>query len=326
MSRFYRKSKIVITIYYHQGEKIVRESDLRSLPQIDPLSVIWVDLNRLDDLEKRYITNKFGINLYEKQEQEEIESSSRYHETNKMIVANSNFLIQRGDGYVSDPATFILKNNYLITHRASEFRSFVEMTKKIITFPKNFPSGHHVLLSIFENRIDLDADILEMIAKEITRVGKELSAEGKTRQEILIRITHFQELNMMLRQNLLDKQRMISAMLRSDHFPKDSYERLRMMMKDVNSLMDHTSFSFDRLEYLQDTFLGLINLEQNKIIKIFTVASVIFLPPTLIASMYGMNFRSMPELKWHYGYLWAIAFMIFSSLITLWFFRRNKWL
>jgi magnesium transporter len=316
----------MITIYYHQGDKIVRESDLRALPQIDLLSVIWVDLNRLDNNEKRYITNKFGINLYEKQEQEEIESSSRYLETNKMIVAHSNFLISQGDGYVSDPATFILKNKYLITHRTSEFRSFVEVSRKIMTFPKNFPDGYHVLLSIFENRIDLDADILEMIAKEITRVGKELSGEAKTRQEVLIHITQYQELTMLLRQNFLDKQRMISAMLRSDHFPKDSYERMRMMMKDVNSLMDHTSFSFDRLEYLQDTFLGLINLEQNKIIKIFTVASVIFLPPTVIASLYGMNFKYMPEYKWHYGYPFAIVLMILSSLITLWFFRRNRWL
>jgi len=316
----------MISVYYRKEEKIIRESNLRQLPQIDPLSVIWVDLNRLDDIEKRYITNKFGINLYEKQQQEEIESSSRYLETSKMIVANSNFMIQHGDGYINDPATFILKNNYLITHRTSEFRSFVEMTKKLMTYPKNFPTGYHVLLSIFEHRIDLDADILEMIAKEISRVGKELSAEAKTRQEILIRIAQFQELTMMLRQNLVDKQRMIGAMLRSDHFPKDSYDRLRMMIKDVGSLMDHTNFSFDRLEYLQDTFLGLINIEQNKIIKIFTVASVIFLPPTLIASLYGMNFKYMPELKWYLGYPLAIFLMFFSSLITLWFFRRNRWL
>ncbi|MCY7408752.1 MAG: hypothetical protein LH473_00635, partial [Chitinophagales bacterium] len=156
----------MITIYYRHGEKVVRETDLRALPQIDPLSVVWVDLFRLDDEEMRYITNKFGINLYEKQQQEEIESSSRYHETNKMIVANSNFLIQQGDGYVSDPATFILKNNYVITHRTNEFRSFAEVSKRMILLPKGFPSGYHVLLAIFENRIDLDADILEMIAKE----------------------------------------------------------------------------------------------------------------------------------------------------------------
>jgi magnesium transporter len=316
----------MITIYYRSGDKMIRESDLRILPQIDPLSVVWVDLNRLDDQEKRYIINKFGINLYEKQQQEEIESSSRYLETNKMIVANSNFLILQGVTYVNDPATFILKNNYLITHRTNEFRSFVDVSKKMIAQPKQFPTGHHVMISIFESRIDLDADILEMIAKEISRVGREISIESKSNQELLIRITQYQELTMMLRQNLLDKQRMVSAMLRSESFPKDCYERLRMIIKDVNSLMDHTSFSFDRLEYLQDTFLGLINIEQNKIIKIFTVASVVFLPPTLIASVYGMNFDLLPELHWKYGYVFAIALMVFSSLFTLWIFRRKGWL
>jgi len=316
----------MITIYYRQGDKIVRESDLRQLPQIDPLNVIWVDLNRLDNEEMRYITNKFGINLYEKQQQEEIESSSRYLETNKMIVANSNFLIHSGEGYISDPATFILKNNYLITHRTSDFKSFGEVVKKINTLPKTFGTGYHVLVSIFENRIDLDADILEMIAKEISRVGKDLGTKQKNNQDILIRITQFQELTMMLRQNLLDKQRMVNSMLRSDHFPKDCYDRLRMMIKDINSLMDHTSFSFDRLEYLQDTFLGLINIEQNKIIKIFTVASVVFLPPTLVASIYGMNFDTMPELHWKYGYILALCLSLGSSLLTLWIFRRKGWL
>src|SRR4030095_10933267 len=130
----------MINIYFRQNDKIVRESDLRTLPQIDPLSVVWVDLNQLSDLERRYITNKFGINLYEKQQQEEIESSSRYLETNKIIVANSNFLIPQGDGYASDPATFILKNNYLITHRTNEFRSFAEISRRIVFTPKSFPT------------------------------------------------------------------------------------------------------------------------------------------------------------------------------------------
>lgn len=316
----------MINIYYRQQEKILHESDLRTLPQIDPLTVVWVDLNRLDELEKQYISSKFGINLSEKQQQEEIESSSRYHETNKIIVANSNFLLQQGDSYISDPASFILKNNYLITHRTNEFRSFTETAKRVLSTPKSFPTGSHVMMAIFENRIDFDADLLENIAREISRIGRFMGAEQKADKDILIQATQLQEVTMLLRQNMIDKQRMISAMLRSDHFPKDCYDRLRLMIKDVNSLMDHTTFSFDRLEYLQDTFLGLINIEQNKIIKLFTVASVVFLPPTLVASIYGMNFDILPELHWRYGYLFALAVMLFSSLLTLWIFRRNRWL
>jgi magnesium transporter len=182
------------------------------------------------------------------------------------------------------------------------------------------------LISLFENRIDLDADLLETIAREISRVGKKISHEEKPKQDVLIRITELQETTMMLRQNLLDKHRMVSAMLRSALFPADCSDRLRMIMKDVNSLMEHTSFSFDRLEYLQDSFLGLINIEQNKIIKIFTVVSVVFMPPTLIASIYGMNFQIMPELKWASGYPFSILLMLLASLFTLFIFRRRGWL
>ena len=101
---------------------------------------------------------------------------------------------------------------------------------------------------------------------------------------------------------------------------------LRIMIKDIGSLIEHNKFAFERLEYLQNTFMGLVNIEQNRIIKIFTVATVAFMPPTLIASLYGMNFKIMPELDWDYGYLFAITLMILSSVITLIFFKKKNWL
>ncbi|GIV38349.1 MAG: hypothetical protein KatS3mg033_0149 [Thermonema sp.] len=108
--------------------------------------------------------------------------------------------------------------------------------------------------------------------------------------------------------------------------PDEEKERLRIVIKDINSLLQHADFSFQRLEYLQNTFLGLVNIEQNHVIKIFTVVTVVFLPPTLIASIYGMNFDYMPELKWTYGYPFSLALMIFSSVLFLWYFKRKKWL
>jgi magnesium transporter len=200
-----------------------------------------------------------------------------------------------GESYVSDPAYIHSQKQLPHHHRTNEFRSFSDISKKVLVAPKSFPSGYQVMLSLFESRVDIDADLLEHIAREISRIGKFLGTQQKADRDILIRITQLQEMTMMLRQNMIDKQRMVSAMLRSDHFPKDCYDRLRMLIKDVNSLMDHITFNFDRLEYLQDTFLGLINIEQNKIIKIFTVVSVFFLPPTLVASIYGMNFQGCPS-------------------------------
>ena len=124
----------------------------------------------------------------------------------------------------------------------------------------------------------------------------------------------------------MDKQRVISIFLKCDLFPQELQPRLTMIIKDINSLFEYTRFGFDRLDYLQDTFLGLVNIEQNKIIKIFTVINIIFLPPTLIASLYGMNFEIMPELGWKYGYLWAIGLMIAFTLGILAIFKIKKWL
>ena len=115
-------------------------------------------------------------------------------------------------------------------------------------------------------------------------------------------------------------------MLKCEFFPEELRPRLSMIVKDINSLFEYTRFGFDRLDYLQDTFLGLVNLQQNKIIKIFTVVSVIFMPPTLIASMYGMNFTHMPELNWKYGYAFSILIMVLFSVVVLLYFRRRKWL
>ena len=121
---------------------------------------------------------------------------------------------------------------------------------------------------------------------------------------------------MLLRENIFDRQRVLSGILRSERFPNDIYPRLQLMIKDVNSLINHADFSFQRLDYIQDAALGLINIEQNEIVKIFSVAAVIFMPATLIASIYGMNF-SILELTWKYGYLFAIALMILCSGLTI---------
>ena len=143
---------------------------------------------------------------------------------------------------------------------------------------------------------------------------------------ILISIKNLQEKTMLLRENIIDKHRVVSNMLRSEMFPNELYSKLSMVIKDINSLLDHTKFNFDRLDYLQDTYLGLINIEQNKIIKIFTVVTVIFMPPTLIGTIYGMNFKHMPEIEWQWGYVFCLLFMVISSVLILWFFKKKKWL
>jgi magnesium transporter len=174
--------------------------------------------------------------------------------------------------------------------------------------------------------VEYDADVIEDITDLITNLSMSMNAVEDPDEDVLIRIKDLQEKVMVVRQTIIDKQRIISNMLKSRLFPKELLPRLTIIIKDINSLFEYTRFGFERLDYLQDTFLGMVNIQQNKIIKIFTVVSVIFLPPTLIASMYGMNFKFMPELTWKMGYPFAILLMILFTGVILIYFKKNKWL
>jgi len=263
------------------------------------------------------------IYIQEEEEMEEIEISSRYMETEDTLVANSRFLL---NNFEEEPISFIVKNHILVSVRSQELRSFNETVKKMFANPRNYPNGFYILVALLETRVEYDADMIEDLAREITQLSNRLKTDDDVSDDILIAIKELQEKTMLIRENIIDKQRVCSNMLKSELFPNEAKTKLAIIIKDINSLFEHTRFSFDRLEYLQDTFLGLVNIQQNKIIKIFTIVSVIFLPPTLIASMYGMNFDFMPELHWKYGYLWAISLMILFVVAILWFFRYRKWL
>jgi magnesium transporter len=287
-------------------------------------NVFWVDLINPTDDEKQKVEKNFNVELFTKQEREEIESSSKYIETAEEIGINLNFLIQDHDNFMKKPVSFIIKDKILVTQRSLEYKSFSETYRKLrVTKPTD---GDDVFLTILETRIDYDADIIENMTDRISAISREISADQGANRKLLLKITALQESTIAIRENIIEKQRILSSMLKSKLFPKEDFENMRIMIKDVGSLLDHTSFNFERLEFLQNTFLGLVDIEQNRVIKIFTVVTVIFMPPTLIASAYGMNFKYMPELNEIWGYPFAIVMMILSSVMTLMFFRRKKWL
>jgi magnesium transporter len=286
--------------------------------------IFWVDLISPTDEEKQKVEKNFSVELFTKHEREEIESSSKYVETPEEIGINLNFLIQDGDNFRKEPVSFIIKDKTLITQRYREYKSFSETYRKLrVTKPTD---GDDVFLTILETRIDYDADLIENITDRISAISKEMTVDQGANKELLLKITALQESTIAIRENIIEKQRILSSMLKSRLFPKEDYENMRIMIKDVGSLLDHTSFNFERLEFLQNTFLGLLDIEQNRVIKIFTVVTVIFMPPTVIASAYGMNFKHMPELDKIWGYPFAVVLMILSSALTLLFFRRKKWL
>lgn len=312
-----------LRIFYHEDGKLKISKSLDILKKVDLNNLIWIDLNDVPENVESELEQFLKIYIQEDEEIEEIEMSSRYIQTDDSIVANSNFLL---DNYVMEPVSFIIKNGILVSVRSAELKSFNETVKKLFVNTSNFPSGYHVLVSIFETRIEYDADMIEEVTDQITNLSKTLNSEDILDQNILILIKDLQEKVMLIRQNIVDKQRVISNMLKCNFFPHDLLPRLNMIIKDINSLFEYTRFDFDRLDYLQDTFLGLANIQQNKIIKIFTVVSVIFMPPTLIASIYGMNFKYIPEFNWKYGYPFSLLLMILVSLIILLYFKKKKWL
>lgn len=312
-----------LRIFYKENEKIKVSKTLNILQSIDKKDIIWIDLLDVSDKTEDALEGFLKIDIQEDEEMEEIEMSSRYIQTDDSIVANSNFL--RNDFEV-EPVNFILKNSILVSTRSVELDSFNETVKKMFVNTRNFPTGYHVLVALMETRVEKDADMIEDTTDMITNLSSEINASDHVDEDVLIQIKDLQEKVTIIRQNIMDKQRVISNFLKCDFFPAELQPRLTMIIKDINSLFDYTRFGFDRLDYLQDTFLGLVNIEQNKIIKIFTVVNVIFLPPTLVASMYGMNFDFMPELHWKLGYLFAIGLMVVFTLVILLIFKLKKWL
>ena len=327
----------MITIYLKQYNKIIRNADPKLFDELGYDDILWIDLLNPTIKEQKAVEGFMEISLQTKQQVEEIESTSKYSETENAIISNSNFFVPTGDSVVVQPVTFIISNEgVLVSVRTAEFRTFREAEKRLQMSYRSFSTGYHLFISLLEVRIDYDADLVEMIAKQVAALSKDINSEDSIDKKVIHRINALLESTMLLRENIFDRQRVLSGILRSERFPNDIYPRLQLMIKDVNSLINHADFSFQRLDYIQDAALGLINIEQNEIVKIFSVAAVIFMPATLVASIYGMNFHAMPELDWVYtfpdgttvplGYLFAIGLMILFSAGTIWFFRYKKWL
>ena len=327
----------MITIYLKQYNKIIRNADPKLFDELGYDDILWIDLLNPTIKEQKAVEGFMEISLQTKQQVEEIESTSKYSENENAIISNSNFFVPTGDSFVVQPVSFIISNEgVLVSVRTAEFRTFREAEKRLQMSYRSFSTGYHLFISLLEVRIDYDADLVEMIAKQVAALSKDINSEDSIDKKVIHRINALLESTMLLRENIFDRQRVLSGILRSERFPNDIYPRLQLMIKDVNSLINHADFSFQRLDYIQDAALGLINIEQNEIVKIFSVAAVIFMPATLVASIYGMNFHAMPELDWVYtfpdgttvplGYLFAIGLMILFSAGTIWFFRYKKWL
>ncbi len=315
----------MLEIFYKNQGQVITTDDVTALDNLGYDDVLWIDLTSPGGDEKRAIEAFLNTTLQSRAQAEEIESSSRYSESETAIFINTNFLIPGPDSYTMEAISFIICEGIFVTIRHVQLRSFIDVQRKMTANYRTMPTGYHILAALLENRIDLDADMIEIMAKEIAQYSKKISVGGSLGEELLLDINQLQENTMLVRENIIDKQRMISAFLKSDKFPRDLIPKLNVLIKDVNSLLNHTNFSFERLEYLQNTVLGLINLEQNRIMKIFTFISLLLMPPTLIASIFGMNVE-LPVLGGNVDFLIIMLIMLISILTASFLFKKKKML
>ena len=321
----------MLNIFYRQNGKIALSQSEKDFAKIKLEDTVWIDLVDPSGSEKRVVESFLGTEIQSRAQAEEIESSSRYFETDDAIFANTNFLTPWAEEYSMQAVSFTLVDDTLTTLREVPLRSFTELQRRLQVNPKQYPSGFTVFATILDQRVDLDADMIELLSKEISQYAKRINEEEDIDQELLIDISQLQENTMMVRENVVDKQRLISNLMRSTKVPSSLEPRLNVLLQDISSLINHTNFCFERLEYLQDTVLGLINLDQNKIMKVLAVVSLFMMPPTLIAGFYGMNVR-LPMIAadepnasfWN----WIIILGIMAlSCVVIWiFFKRKKML
>lgn len=290
--------------------------------------VIWVDAIAPNDEERGWLREAYGQELPSIDDLYEIEATSRFYENDNGLHISSYFLNYADESSENISAAFIFNGERLFTLREEELAAFRLFRLRGRRGLVNLTNSKSIMLGLFETKVENLADIVERIAADLEKTSRQVlgNAEQDDMESVLTDLAQQEDVNGKVRVSMVDLQRMLYLLLRSGLLNAEQGERLRDIIRDSESLIASTSFLFDKIKFLLDTTLGFINVNQNKIIKIFSVASVVFLPPTMIASVYGMNFDAMPELHWHLGYPWALLLMLASAVAPYLWFRKKNWL
>lgn len=325
----------MLSIYVPQGGNL--EQRAMDSGEGIPEAAIWIDLVNPTYEEDKLVESLVGVSIPTRDEMQEIELSSRlYFESGARYMTAT--LMCQSDSPVpkTTPVTFILAGQRLITVRYDEPRPFAIIRHKLgKSCPQNI-TGHVVLMDLLDAVIDRAADILERVGTEVDRISfdifnRKLSASERSRRYpvILQTIGRKGDLSSKVRESLVSIMRLILFLANEEEgvrWSKEMRAQLKSMQRDVQSLSDHTTFLTNNITFLLDAMVGVVSIEQNNIIKIFSVAAVVFMPPTLVASIYGMNFDVMPELKWVLGYPFAIGVMIMAAVLPYLYFKWRRWL
>ncbi len=323
----------MLHVFYLEDGRLERVELTDQEPAL-PERTVWLDLLQPTGAEEALIERALGVDVPTREEMKEIEASSRlYREDGALFMTAT--LVAKADTEApeSTALTFILAGERLVTVRYADPLPFRAFTAFALRHPNACSDGDAVLNGLLEAIIDRTADILEAVGADLDRMSQEVFSRSSSEtsrdfQKLIRRIGRAGDLTSKARESLVSIGRLLAFAIQGSqtHGRKGSGSRLKTIGRDVVSLSDHASFLNNKVNFLLDATLGMINIEQNAIIKIFSVAAVVFLPPTLIASIYGMNFAHMPELGWPFGYPLALALMIASAILPYWYFKRRGWL
>ena len=307
--------------------------DLALLPE----SAVWIDLINPSAAEDRAVERLVGIAVPTREDMQEIEISSRLYIENGARYMTATLMCQSDTDMPRTTAvTFILAGHRLVTVRYDTPKPFAQVEYKLARSCSPAISGELILMELLDAVIDRCADILERVGLDLDQVSHDIfepeserHGNAKRYSQILAAIGRKGDLTSKVRESLVSIGRLVafmSAVMEGVKWSKDMREQLKTMQRDIHSLSDHASYLSGKITFVLDAMLGVVNLEQNNIIKLFSVMAVVLMPPTLIASIYGMNFKDMPELEWHFGYPIAVIAMIAAAIVPYYIFKLKKWL
>ena len=299
----------------------VREPSTRMLDD-----AVWMDLVDPSEAELDEATGGSGSIVPSHVDIGEIEATSRYYEDSDGIQVQLHFLDHSADDVRNINVVFALRGERLVSFRERDLAAIAAFLRRVERQAEPVGDATGIFLGILESKIDHVADALETNYVHLEQLsGTTLAVANPDLEEALMNLTSIESLNGKIRINLMDTQRVVSSLLRSNRM-QQSRHRLSEVLRDVESLLVHTAFLLEEIGFLSDAVIGLISIEQNRIVKILSVVAVVFLPPTLVASIYGMNFRHLPELAWPLGYPLALIIMLILGIAPLWYARRQHWL
>jgi magnesium transporter len=302
-----------------------------------PADALWIDMLAPDPVEEQEVETALGIDVPTRHEMREIEPTSRLYERDGALFMTATVVGGADtDKPVGEPITFILTGGRLVTVRYHDPQSFTTFGATAVQELTRCRSGTTAFVWLLDVIVDRLADILEMVGSDLDQTAKELfrrsSEDSKTLtssfSDIVRRIGISSDRTSKVHESLVSLKRLLGFF----RLPKEAEDREQLSVRldslklDVTSLTEHVSYLSANITFLLDASLGMIAIEQNGIIKIFSVMAVVFLPPTLVASIYGMNFDGMPELHWTLGYPFALALMILAAILPYWFFKKRGWL